>query len=120
MYNSGAVQAKKIVLLQLGATAAISVLVLPVGWVYTSSVLIGGLIAALANGYFATRIFRPYRAQEPEKLVFSFYGAEIKKLLLSGLMFVGAMLWIEPLSVVALFGGYLIIQLIPAVTAVWS
>jgi ATP synthase protein I len=120
MYNFGAVQAKKIVLSQLGATALISVLVLPLGWVYTYSALIGGLIAALANGYFATRIFRPYRAQEPEKLVFSFYGAEIKKLLLTGLMFVGAILWIDPLSIGALFGGYLIIQLVPAVTTVLS
>ncbi len=118
MYNSGAVQAKKIVLSQLGATAAISVLVLPIGWVYTSSVLLGGLIAALANGYFATRIFRPYRAQKPEKLVFSFYGAEIKKLSLTGLMFVGAILWVDPLSIGALFAGYLIIQLVPAV--VWA
>ena len=117
MYNSGAVQAKKIVLSQLGATAAISVLVLPIGWVYTTSVLLGGLISALANGYFATRIFRPYRAQKPEKLVYSFYGAEIKKLLLTGLMFAGAILWIDPLSIVALFGGYLVIQLVPAVVS---
>ncbi len=118
MYNSGAVQAKKIVLSQLGATAAIAVLVLPIGWVYTTSVLLGGMIAALANGYFATRIFRPYRAQKPEKLVFSFYGAEIKKLLLTGLMFLGAILWVDPLSIGALFGGYLIIQLVPAILSV--
>ncbi len=120
MYNSGAVQAKKIVLSQLGATAAISVLVLPFGWVYTTSVSLGGLIAALANGYFATRIFRPYRAQRPEKLLFSFYGAEIKKLLLTGLMFLGAIFWIDPLSIGALFGGYLIIQLVPALVSVVS
>ncbi len=120
MYNSGAVQAKKIVLSQLGATAALSVLVLPFGWVYTTSVSLGGLIAALANGYFATRIFRPYRAQRPEKLLFSFYGAEIKKLLLTGLMFLGAIFWIDPLSIGALFGGYLIIQLVPALVSVVS
>jgi len=120
MYDSGAGQAKKILLSQLGVTAALSVLVMPIGWIYAYSVLLGGLIAGLANGYFARRIFRPYRAQEPEKLVFGFYGAEIKKLLLTGLMFVGAIQWIDPLSIGALFGGYLIIQLVPAVTTVLS
>ncbi len=120
MYNSSAVQAKTIVLSQFGATAAISVLVLPIGWVYTYSALIGGLIAALANGYFATRIFRPYRAQDPDKLLRSLYGAEIKKLLLTGLMFVAAILGIAPLSMVALFGGYLVIQLVPVLVSAVS
>ena len=98
----------------------ISVLVLPIGWVYTYSALVGGLIATLTNGYFARRIFRPYRAQEPGKLVSSFYGAEFKKLLLTSLMFAGAILWIDPLSIGAFFGGYLIIQLVPAVVSVVS
>ena len=105
---------------QLGASAAISVLVLPIGWGYTYSALTGGLIAALANGYFAIRILRPYRAQEPKKIVFGFYGAEIKKMMLTGLMFVGAILWIDPLSMIAMLGGYLVVQLVPLAVAVLS
>ena len=92
-------------------------LLLVIGWVHAWSALAGGLIAALANGFAAARIFAPYRSQEPGKLVGRFYGTELAKLILTGLLFAAAFLWIKPLSAGALFGGFLAIQVVPMLVA---
>jgi ATP synthase protein I len=73
------------------------------------------VIATLANALFAYRIFVRYTAQEPGKLLARFYGAEILKLVLTGLLFAGVILWIKPLSVGALFGVFLLVQMMPIV-----
>ncbi|WP_428606557.1 ATP synthase subunit I [Sedimenticola sp.] len=107
-------QAYRTVLAQLVTTLTAALLLLMVaGGVYAYSGLAGGLIATLANAFFALRIFVRYAAQEPGKLLARFYGAEILKLVLTGLLFAGVILWIKPLSVGALFGIFLLVQLMP-------
>ncbi|WP_051301795.1 ATP synthase subunit I [Sedimenticola selenatireducens] len=107
-------QAYRTVLAQLVTTLTAALLLLMVaGDVYAYSGLAGGLIATLANAFFAFRIFVRYTAQEPGRLLARFYGAEILKLVLTGLLFAGAILWIKPLSVGALFGIFLLVQLMP-------
>jgi ATP synthase protein I len=113
MMPPGRSHAFRIVGVQLAASFVVALLLLVIGGVHAWSALAGGLISALGNGLAAARIFVPYRAQEPEKLVGRFYGAELWKLALTGALFAAAILWIEPLSVGALFGGFLVIQLIP-------
>jgi ATP synthase protein I len=78
--------------------------------------LIGGGIATAANGLFALWVFRPYRAQQPGHVVARMYGAELAKLAFVALAFVGVFLWVEPLSAVALFGCFLVVHLVPALT----
>ena len=102
---------------QFAASFLLALLLLVIGWVHAWSALAGGLISALSNGFAAFRIFVAYRAQEPGKLVGRFYGAELGKLVLTGLLFAASILWIEPLSVGALFGGFLVIQMIPILVA---
>jgi ATP synthase protein I len=101
------------VLAQLLVALVVAFALLAVGKVPAYSGLAGGLIAFLANAFFAKRIFIHYRAQEPGKLLARFYGAELLKLVLTGLLFAGVILWIEPLSVGALFGVFLLVQMVP-------
>jgi F0F1-type ATP synthase assembly protein I len=81
------------------------------------SALIGGGIAAVANGLFALWVFQPYRAQQPGHVVARMYSAELVKLAFVALAFVGVFLWVEPLSAAALFGCFLVVHLVPALTA---
>jgi ATP synthase protein I len=91
-------------------------LVIP-GPVYASSGLIGGAIAAVANGVFAFWVFRPYGAQHSGKLLSRFYGAELLKMAIIAVAFLGTFLWVEPLSAGALFGCFIVVHLVPAAVA---
>ncbi|MCU7850676.1 MAG: ATP synthase subunit I [Candidatus Thiodiazotropha sp. (ex Monitilora ramsayi)] len=110
MQLTGNSQIRTIIALQFGVALAIGLVLLAFGKAAAWSGLIGGLIAALANGYFAYRSFTRYRAQEPERLARRMLGAEIQKLLLTGLMFVLAIVYISPLNMGALLGSYLVVQ----------
>ncbi|MEJ2465867.1 MAG: ATP synthase subunit I [Candidatus Thiodiazotropha sp.] len=112
MQLTGNSQIRTIVVLQFGAALGLGLLLLWFGKTYAWSALAGGMIAALANGYFAYRSFVRYRAQEPERIARRMLGAEIQKLILTGLMFVVAVRYITPLSMGALLGGYLIVQVV--------
>lgn len=112
MQLTGNSQIRTIVALQFGAALAIGLPMLFFGKVVAVSAILGGLIAALANGYLAYRSFGRYRAQEPERIASRMLGAEIQKLLLIGLMFVLVIVYIKPLSMGALLGSYLFVQLV--------
>jgi len=112
MQLTGNSQIRTIVALQLGGALAIGLLSLLIGKVEALSALSGGLIAALGNGFFALRAFGRYRAEEPGRIAARMFGAEIQKLILTGLMFVLAIMSITPLSIGALLGGYLIVQVV--------
>lgn len=101
---------RTLVALQFGAALGMGLLLSLFGFMVGLSGTIGGLIAASANGYFAYRTFVYYRAQEPERLARRIFGAEIQKLLLTGLMFALAIVYITPLSMGALLGCYLMVQ----------
>ncbi|MCU7810089.1 MAG: ATP synthase subunit I [Candidatus Thiodiazotropha sp. (ex Notomyrtea botanica)] len=121
MQLTGNSQIRTIIALQFGVALVIGLVLLVFGKATAWSGLIGGLIAALANGYFAYRSFTRYRAQEPERLTRRMLGAEIQKLLLTGLMFVLAIVYISPLNMGALLGSYLVIQVVvPLVTTLFQ
>jgi ATP synthase protein I len=106
-------QAYWIVLGQLAISLLAALTLLAIGWIHAYSGLIGGMIAALANVFFASRVFVRYRAQEPEKLLGRFYGAELQKLVLTAALFAAAIIGVKPLSAMALFGVYLLAQMVP-------
>ncbi|MGD8591171.1 MAG: F0F1 ATP synthase assembly protein I, partial [Chromatiales bacterium] len=55
-------------------------------------------------------VFVPYRAQDPGAVLARMYGAEFRKLFLSGVMFALVLILVEPLSVGAMLGSYLFVQ----------
>ncbi|MET0003644.1 MAG: ATP synthase subunit I [Candidatus Thiodiazotropha sp.] len=110
MQLTGNSQILTIVALQLGAAVVVGLILLAFGKTFALSGFIGGLIAAVANGYFAHRSFTHYRAQDPQKIAGRMFGAEIQKLIITGLMFGLTIVTITPLSIGALLGSYLFVQ----------
>ena len=76
------------------------------------SVLAGGLISALSNGYFAVQAFRYQGAENADKVVRSFLKGEIGKIVIAILLFALSFNFLEDLNVVALFSGFLFAHLI--------
>ncbi|MXX06218.1 MAG: F0F1 ATP synthase subunit I [Gammaproteobacteria bacterium] len=76
------------------------------------SVLAGGLISALSNGYFAVQAFRYQGAENADKVVRSFLKGEIGKIVIAILLFALSFNFLEDLNVVALFSGFLVAHLI--------
>jgi ATP synthase protein I len=82
------------------------------------SALIGGGAATIANGLFAYWAFKPYRAQQPGRVLARIYGAELLKIAFVTVIFVSAFRWLRPLSATALLGCFLIVHLVQSVVAV--
>ena len=112
MQLTGNSQIRTIVAYQFLAALGVGLLLLLFGKTLAWSGFLGGMIAALANGYFAWRAFAHYHAQQPERIARRMLGAEIQKLFLTGLMFVMAIRFVDPLSLGSLLGCYLFIQVV--------
>jgi ATP synthase protein I len=110
MQLTGNSQIRIIVALQFGAAIAVGLVLLVLGKTIALSGFIGGLIAAVANGFFAYRSFTHYRAQDPQKIAGRMFGAEIQKLIITGLMFGLTIVTISSLSIGTLLGCYLFVQ----------
>ncbi len=106
-------QAYRLVQVQLVASLVLSCPLLVIGWGHVFSALVGGWIAALTTALAVRRVFVDYQAQEPGKLLAQLYGAEIQKLILTGLLFGAVIAWVKPLSLLTLFVAYLLVQMVP-------
>lgn len=93
--------------LGLGAAAA----ALPFGGSLALSALIGAGSCLAANGLFAVSVFRGYRAQDPERIVQRFYGAELAKIVVILALFAVAFATIDGLSVPVVLGTYVVAQM---------
>ena len=113
MLKASTTQVRRIILIQLMASLILSALLLVLGWVYAWSALAGGLIATLAHAYFAWKVFGKQQETEPEQILATYYRAEVGKIILTVMLFIGAIVMIKPLSIVTLMGVYLFNHLIP-------
>ena len=111
-------QAFRFILTQLLATIMLSAILLFFGRVVAYSSLLGGLIATLANAWFALKVFRVKPTAAAETLLTTFYVGEIYKFIFTGAMFIIAFVLIKPISVVALLVTYFFIHMTPAVVNV--
>lgn len=106
-------QIKKIVLLQF----VFSLLAGAVSWIVSntlaSSVTAGGLVASMANGYFAWKVFGKQQEAESAQILSTCYRAEVGKIILTVMLFVFVFNTIKPLNVIALMSAYLLITMIP-------
>ena len=108
-------QVFRFVLTQLLLTIVLSAILLFFDYVVAYSAFVGGLIATLANTWFAIKVFRVKSTVAAETLLATFYVGEIFKFVFTGAMFVMAFVLIKPLSIVALLLTYFLIHMTPAV-----
>ncbi|RDH89461.1 MAG: hypothetical protein DIZ77_12050 [endosymbiont of Seepiophila jonesi] len=112
MQLAGNDQIRLIVLTQTLSSIAVAIILGAFGWVCVWSGLLGGLISTATNGFMAARIFVTYRAQEPGRMLAKMYGSELQKILLTGILFGVVVFWIKPLSIGAMLGSYLFVQVV--------
>ena len=117
MQNSDTRRAKRILVAQAVATLVTTLVGLIFGPREGLFALIGGMIALAANGLFALWVFGRYRASEPGKLVFQFYGGELLKLGFIALAFAAVIIFTDPISPLAFFGAFFVVQVIPPLLA---
>lgn len=113
-------QVFRFIAVQLLTTFVLSAILLFFDCVAAYSSLAGGLIATLANAWFAIKVFRVKSTVSAETLLTTFYVGEIYKFVFTGTMFIVVFVLIEPISVVALLVTYFLIHMTPAVTNVLS
>ena len=120
MQLTGNSQIRHVIWAQFGATIAVAIVLLYIDVWYAWSGLIGGMISASVYTLTAHKIFVPYRAQNPVEVLARMFGAEIQKLLLTGAFFAVAIFTIHSLSVGALLGTYLFIQVLVPMIVLFS
>ena len=102
----------KVIVAQLLAAIFLSAAgFLVLGWISTYSLLLGGLISALPNAYFAHKAFRYRGARSAQKIVRELYTGEAIKLLLTGAGFALSFAIVEPLNTAALFSGFVLVHI---------
>lgn len=74
--------------------------------------LMGGLIVWIPNVYFAYKAFRYTGARAAQAIVRSFYAGEAGKLILTAALFTLAFAGVKPLAPLALFGCFLLTQMV--------
>lgn len=79
------------------------------GMVAGYSGLLGGLIALLANVYFAFKAFRYCGARSARAIVQSFWAGEMGKQILAAALFALVFVGVKPLEPAALFAGYMLV-----------
>ena len=106
------------ILTQLMTTLVLAAALLIYDYTVAYSALAGGMVATLANAWFAIKVFQVKSEDTPETVLTTFYVGEIYKFVFTGAMFVIAFVLIKPLSIVAFMGLYFLIHMTPAVVNV--
>ena len=98
----------KVIVAQLIATAFITAIsLLFLGSVTAYSALLGGLISALPNSYFALQAFKYQGARNADKVVKSFIKGELGKIAITIVLFALSFTLITNLSELALILGFI-------------
>ncbi len=108
-------QARRFISAQLIVTLVLSFLFLGYNWIACYSALTGGLIATLANAWFALKVFSINRVDKPAALLTAFYVGEIYRFLLTGSLFVMVFVLIKPVNIVVFITIYFLVHMTPAV-----
>jgi ATP synthase protein I len=117
MLQRDALQAKRVLKLQIILGLALTGLASLVSAPMAISVLIGAGSCLVANALFAVLVFRGYRAQEPARLVMRIYSAELMKVGMILGLFTVAFVTLDDLHLPALLGAYLAVQVTPTLIA---
>ena len=102
----------RIIVLQAIVTGLIGLLfLLTQGWVAAYSAWLGGLTALIPNVYFTYKAFQYFGARSIGVIVQAFWAGEIGKLILTAVFFAVLFLGVKPLNVLAVFIGYILVQM---------
>jgi ATP synthase protein I len=93
------------------AFCASAAVYLALGWVSAYSLMIGGLISAVPNAYFAHRAFRYRGARAAEKIAREMYIGEAVKLLMMSAGFALSFLFVRPLHGAVMFSGFALVHI---------
>jgi ATP synthase protein I len=116
-HNLDARRARRILIAQGFATLVVTLVGLIFGPREGFFAFVGGATATGANALFAYWVFGRYRAGEPGKLVGQFYGGELLKLAFVVIAFAAVIELFDPLSPLALFGAFFVVQVLPPLLA---
>jgi ATP synthase protein I len=104
---------RRVVLLTLLAQTGVSLGVAGVFALWSlvagASALLGGMAAVVPNAFLAARLLAP-RDESARALMRSAWLGEVGKLLLTAVMFGVIFAWVRPLSVPAVFAGFICAQ----------
>jgi len=110
-------QAFALIKAQFLITLLISALSLFFDLVIAYSALTGGLIAAVANAWFAYKVFRVSPENAATTMLTSVYSGEIYKIILTSALFICAFVLIKPISAVTLLITYFFVHMTPAMVS---
>lgn len=111
----------RLILLQcICAAASAVVFFLWKGGTAGYSALLGGVIAAVPGAWFAWRAFRYTGTREAERIVGSFYIAEVGKFVLLAMLFALVFKLVEPLHIGALFCAFIATLLVGIGGSMWA
>ena len=97
----------KVIVAQLVWTVSLSLVCLSIfGVVAGSSALLGGLISAVPNSYFALHAFKFQGARNADKVVKSFIRGELGKIVFTGVLFALSFTLVTSLNELALIAGF--------------
>ena len=106
----------RLVFIQFCVTLGLAVLLLMlIDSVAAYSALSGGMIATLSSAFFAVRLFSDQTSWHPKQLASNVFKGEYGKLILTGALFVMAMVLIRPLNAASFFAAYLLVQFSPLI-----
>jgi len=80
----------RFILTQFMVTLILSAALLIYDYTVAYSALAGGMVATLANAWFAIKVFQVKSEETPETVLTTFYVGEIYKFVFTGAMFYGA------------------------------
>nr|WP_256478901.1 ATP synthase subunit I [Legionella sp. 27cVA30] len=104
--------AKRLIAWQLGITLIIAgFCLLFFGKNSAFSALLGGLVSALPNIYFARKLFKYHGARAAKQIVNSFYKAEALKIVLSVILFALVFIFVNVVPII-FFATYIVAQMV--------
>ena len=92
----------------------------PGGWTAAYSALTGGMIATLANAWFALKVLGGKQPEDAAAVLRGFYWGELNKILFTCAMFVAAFVLIRPVNAAALLAVYFFVHMTPAAVYILS
>ena len=103
----------RVIVVQLVATVLLAAIFLIFSNVVAAySILIGGLISAIPNYFFAVQAFRYRGARNADKVVKSFMKGEMGKIAITLLLFALTFTLLTAINEAALIGGFFVAQFV--------